>query len=510
MRTPNRWRKAALVALAYFVTARLSLLLAIPPGYSTIVWPAAGIALGALWIWGVDLWPGILVGSCAANALMAWSRGDASLPPYLLSVWIGVGAAAQAFIATTLIRRACDGRNFLAEDGDQLRFLMLGGPLACLVASSWAAAGMLLFGQIAPRELLFSWATWWIGDSIGIVTTAPLVLLWAGRAPKGSRRSKIEIAAAFAAILAGIAAIQIYSIRHEEQSVRASAAEILDDVSLTMRVGLAGHLDTLQTTADMFASDHVTRQEFARFARGVLERHPGMLALEWRPRVIDAQRPAVEAAARRDGVKDFLFRENDRVTPRDRTPEYFPLLYVEPADENASKLGVDIAPDSPIRETAAAALKSGAPAASGAIPLVLGTGKMGIVVMVPVRAPGAAEPKGLIEGVFVIGDMTGDLLGGVDRRNLSVRVYDDTPPGPPQLLYQRGPRVPPSLEELSVVGTFAGRRWRFEMIPTANFATRDRAPLSWFVLFGSLVFAYLVGWVVLTLYGRGEKARINA
>lgn len=35
------------VAAAYFVTAKISLLLAIPPGYATAVWPAAGIALAA-------------------------------------------------------------------------------------------------------------------------------------------------------------------------------------------------------------------------------------------------------------------------------------------------------------------------------------------------------------------------------------------------------------------------------------------------------------------------------
>ncbi len=102
------------------------------------------------------------------------------------------------------------------------------------------------------------------------------------------------------------------------------------------------------------------------------------------------------------------------------------------------------------------------------------------------------------------------LLVGVDKRNLSVRVFDDTSPGEPRLLYSRGSNVPPSLEEaLSVAGDFAGRPWRFELLPTASFASRSREPLSWFALFGSLIFTYLVGWVVLTLYARGEKARIT-
>ena len=481
MTTRRRWKPAALVALAYFVTARLSLLVAIPPGYSTIVWPAAGIALSALLVWGLDLWPGVLAGSCLANAAMVWSRGDTGAAPYLLSIWFGAGAAAQAFVAATLIHRACDGRDPLAEESDLFRFLMLGGPLACLVASSWAAAGMLLFGQIASREMLFSWATWWIGDSIGVIGAAPLVLLWSGRGPASSRRGKIAVSAAFAAILAGVAAVQVYSIRNEETTVRSAAAETLQDVSVTLRVGLAGHLDALQSTADLFASDKkVAGKEFARFAHGVLERHPGMLALKWRPRVSSA-----------------------------RAPEHYPILFIEPSASNEKALGMDLGPDSPIRDAAARALESGKPAASAPVSLTIAPGQAGIVVMVPVRASGADAPSGLVEGAFLVGDMMEDLLAGVDKRNLGVRVYDDTPPGPPHLLYERGSRAAPSLEVVSVTGDFAGRRWRFELLPTAKFEARVRAPLSWFVLFGALLFTYLVGWVVLTLYGRGFGARLK-
>src|SRR5712691_10167711 len=49
------WRYAARVAtlaICYLAAARLSLVLAIPPGYATAVWPPSGIAFAALLIWG--------------------------------------------------------------------------------------------------------------------------------------------------------------------------------------------------------------------------------------------------------------------------------------------------------------------------------------------------------------------------------------------------------------------------------------------------------------------------
>jgi hypothetical protein len=43
--------------------AKLALLVAIPPGYATAIWPGSGIALAALLLGGARLWPGVLVGS---------------------------------------------------------------------------------------------------------------------------------------------------------------------------------------------------------------------------------------------------------------------------------------------------------------------------------------------------------------------------------------------------------------------------------------------------------------
>ncbi|HYL24364.1 MAG TPA: MASE1 domain-containing protein, partial [Burkholderiales bacterium] len=64
----------ALLAAVYFAAAKVSLLLAISPGYATAVWPPSGIALAALLLWRRSLWPGIWIGSFAANITIegAW------------------------------------------------------------------------------------------------------------------------------------------------------------------------------------------------------------------------------------------------------------------------------------------------------------------------------------------------------------------------------------------------------------------------------------------------------
>ena len=64
------------VAVAYYVSGRLALTLAIPPGYATAVWPAAGIALVAILVLGYRVWPGILVAHLFVNVFTAFDASS--------------------------------------------------------------------------------------------------------------------------------------------------------------------------------------------------------------------------------------------------------------------------------------------------------------------------------------------------------------------------------------------------------------------------------------------------
>src|SRR5438132_11445066 len=64
-----------LLFLAYFGTARFGLLMDAVAGFATLVWPPTGIALVALSLFGLRLWPGVFAGALAVNL-----HAGASLP----------------------------------------------------------------------------------------------------------------------------------------------------------------------------------------------------------------------------------------------------------------------------------------------------------------------------------------------------------------------------------------------------------------------------------------------
>ena len=127
------------LAVAYAMLGRLSLLLAIPPGYATAIWPPAGLALAGVLVGGPRVWPGIWLGSFLVNF---WPTPEATSAGALLTslaipASIGPGAATQALVGAWLVRHLVGFPSPLDRGSEIVAFLGLGGPLSCLINATW-------------------------------------------------------------------------------------------------------------------------------------------------------------------------------------------------------------------------------------------------------------------------------------------------------------------------------------------------------------------------------------
>lgn len=173
-----------IVALAYFITGKLGTLLAVPPGYATPIWAPSGIALAAVLLFGNRVWPGIFLGSCLVNLGTTFSAVSGALvfKPLILTAVVGLGASAQAVLGAYLICRFIGFPNPLDREKDILLFLLLGGPASCILNATVSVTTLSIAGVIPFANYGFNWGTWWIGDSIGVMLLAPmLVMIFMGR-----------------------------------------------------------------------------------------------------------------------------------------------------------------------------------------------------------------------------------------------------------------------------------------------------------------------------------------
>ena len=159
--------QAGVLAVLYFIAAKLSLAFAIPPGYASPLWAPSGLALAACLLIGPRIWPGIWVGAALVNLAVNQS--------VLAAVVIGTGNTLEALAGYALIRRWITSPQQLQATGDALKFVVAAA-LCSLVAPTVAAAALTAGHALPASALLANWLIWWQGDMLGILIVTPLLL----------------------------------------------------------------------------------------------------------------------------------------------------------------------------------------------------------------------------------------------------------------------------------------------------------------------------------------------
>ena len=195
MHIPPRWRDAGLIlvlAAAYFAAAKVCLPVAIPPGYASAIWPPSGIALAALLLGGTRLWPGVWIGSLAANLTVEGKL--------LASLVIATGSTLQAFAIATLVRNRLGVPRSFERVREVLTFVGLcaGG---AIIAPTVALLPLATIYPLPAADLVWNWWTWWQGDTSGMLIFAPLILSWSAPGTVAWTPRKAAEAVAFAALL---------------------------------------------------------------------------------------------------------------------------------------------------------------------------------------------------------------------------------------------------------------------------------------------------------------------
>jgi len=158
------------LTVVYVAAAKLGLALAFNFTQITTIWPATGIAMVALLLWGYHYWPAIFVGAFVANSLIG-------VPPHI-ALGISTGNTIEAVVAILLIRRYIPETGILERMSSIMRFVVLGPFLSSTIAASIGVATLVL-GKIIPLARAGeAWLVWWVGDMMGALIIVPLVVAW--------------------------------------------------------------------------------------------------------------------------------------------------------------------------------------------------------------------------------------------------------------------------------------------------------------------------------------------
>ena len=296
------------------------------------------------------------------------------------------------------------------------------------------------------------------------------------------------------------------------------------------------NVELLEGIGSLFSvTDNVKRNEFRDFVKHSLSDHSDIQALEWIPRVVDADRASYEEAGREDGFLDFQFTERlagGKIGRRTQESEYYPVYYVAPLKGNEAALGFDLASNPTRLESLERARDSGETTATARITLVQETSKrFGFLLFHPVYRDGADvgitnnhsdDLEGFALGVFRVGDMVKAAIQENAFHDINLYIFDESAPQGQRFLFFHSeaddqPISDPSIEKNrsmlttglhhSTMLDVGGRKWSVLSKPGLGYVGVSGPREPWGVLLGGLVLTSLLATFVGLRIRSEEKLR---
>jgi PAS domain S-box-containing protein len=157
-------------AAVYVAAAKIGLSLAYVAVQVSPVWPPTGIALAAAVLLGTRrTWPGIALGAFLANVTAHEPVGTA--------VGIAAGNTLEAVTGAWLLS-SIGARPALDRVRDALGLVILVAAASTTLSATIGVVA-LCAGGVQPWSVAAGlWWTWWVGDALGALVVAPMLLVW--------------------------------------------------------------------------------------------------------------------------------------------------------------------------------------------------------------------------------------------------------------------------------------------------------------------------------------------
>jgi diguanylate cyclase (GGDEF)-like protein/PAS domain S-box-containing protein len=510
----GRWPTLLFANLAlwvvYFLTGRLGLLLALPPGYASPIFLPAGVALAACVVGGARLLPGVALGSLAVNLVYPWLSATGITVNALLGAGApAFGAALQAWAGSTLFRRYIDPA--IGSGRDVVRFILL-ATCVTLVSSTVSLSGMMALGILQRETLAADWLAWWMGDTIGILLAAPLTWIAIGRPRALWARRRLLVGLPLVLSAAAFIAIYLQADRWENnqqlQTFRLKAQQTGD----LLQAQFSEHERFIYAMAKALNDPRrsINAEDFGNLAHGYLDQRPELMSMAWLTPVAGNERSAFEAWARQHVAPDYAIRERNPAGDfllSNQRERYFVSTFIEP-EASRRYLGLDFLHDPQRRAALERAIQSGQPTATAPLQLIPGSPSTGLLLLQTVYPPSSHRQA---VGSLLISMQFDAYLNQALKRSefphFLLRFEDTDDDGPHRLVQDTLQRdVAPGDFQRQL--HFGGRIYELTLAPTPAYLQQQRGWQSWTVLTCGLLLSGLLGTLMMLI--SGERARIQA
>ncbi|BFM50580.1 CHASE domain-containing protein [Marinomonas sp. THO17] len=334
-----------LVSLGYALLGAMGLMVAVSPGYSTIIWPASGLALVSVIFFPRAASIGVLLGSLVTNVFITWLHYDVFA--FAIPACIALGSTLQSLVGAWLIRRYVNISRLFHRSREALRFIFIGGLVTTVIGASVGSLSLWLFGFMSLSDFWVNWLVWWAGDAIGVIFMVPWMALFLPKllAPHFENRLRLWVGLGAALLLIGAFSWGgSYEEWQRQQKEFRANAELLE-ISLSNRI--KNTVDMLHSlVAFIENSDEITATEFKYFADRVMQRDASIvgvsLNLVLSGEDIKTFEQQIQAYYPNQIFQIRERSESGNLVPVQPREKHIVVTYIEPLEPNAAALGYDV------------------------------------------------------------------------------------------------------------------------------------------------------------------------
>jgi len=334
-----------LTVIGYIFFGLLGMLEVIPPGYATIVFPAAGVGLISVLLFRYWALLGVFLGSIGLSSIAAYVHHESF--HLALFCLLACAAGLQAYVGALLVHRYIPFPFAFHRSTLVLRFIIVAGLLSSVIGTTISVPFLYIIGRIEKTQLVTEWLSWWTGDFIGILVVVPWFIVFFPQFFNSRFGHRFSLVLGLLLVIS-VTVILSFGVRHfqlaKQEKEFSSNIELLN-ISLNNRIQnmediLYGMMGWVRS------SERINSTEFNRYTNIALKRDNSIFAMSLNMAVKANDVSAFEADMQKNYPDlTYFIKEKDEkghlipVRPR---PEYIAVTFVNPQKGNEAVLGYDI------------------------------------------------------------------------------------------------------------------------------------------------------------------------
>lgn len=184
------------VAVLYILLSKISFILTIPPGTVSPIFLPAGFALASVLILGRKPLIGIWLGSLCSNLFLSVDPAKLDQTHFLnnlpQALCISVSHIIASLIGVFIVNRLCKKEFPLSNGKNVLTLLLLASVAYSTITSLIGVISLTHYNSVSAEQFWYTYKTWWLGDTTGIILITPLILSWSLKGALNKNKIKLS------------------------------------------------------------------------------------------------------------------------------------------------------------------------------------------------------------------------------------------------------------------------------------------------------------------------------